>query len=153
MHAMPGNYDEERMEDGRYNLFVHCLARVQITHLQRLMPYRVAAVSVLPDVEKPAAELDQAMSRVLGVVRSLVVKLGDKGAALAEVLGSTRKTSILSHRLAAALLADPVERQRLLENTDPLARMESIADLAGDMLVRADNPEIDFDSVDWSVIN
>lgn len=145
--------NEERMEDGRYNLFVHCLARVQITHLQRLMPYRVAAVSVLPDVETPAAELDQAMSRVLGVVRSLVVKLGEKGTALAEVLGSTRKTAILSNRLAAALCAEPVDRQRLLENTDPLARMEKIADLAGDMLVRADNPEIDFDKLDFSTIN
>lgn len=145
--------NEERMEDGRYNLFVHCLARVQITHLQRLMPYRVAAVSVLPDVEMPPAELDQAMSRVLSVVRSLVVKLGDKGQALAEVLGSTRKTAILSNRLASALCAEPVERQRMLETTDPLARLEKISDLAGDMLVRADHPEIDFDSVDFSVIN
>ena len=145
--------NEERMEDGRYNLFVHCLARVQITHLQRLMPYRVAAVSVLPDVEVPLAELDQALGRVLSIVRSLVVKMGEKGQALAEVLGSTRKTAILSNRLTAALCAEPAERQRLLEMTDPLARLDRIGDLAGDLLVRADNPEIDFESLDFSVIN
>jgi Lon protease-like protein len=145
--------NEERMEDGRYNLFVHCLARVQITHVNRLMPYRVAGVSVLPDRETPLSEIDTAMGRVLGVVRSLVVKLGDKGTALAEVLGSTRKSVLLSNRLASALCSDPVERQRLLENTDPLERLDKIGDLAGDLLVRVDHPEIDFDKVDWSVIN
>jgi Lon protease-like protein len=117
------------------------------------MPYRVASVTVMPDDGIETAELDEAMDRLLGMVRSLVVKLGDNGAGLAQILGSTRKPLLLANRLSAALATDPTDRQRLLETTNPLQRIDRIGDLAGDMLLRADFPEIDFAQVDLSMVN
>lgn len=145
--------NEERLDDGRYNLYVHCLARVQLTQVHRLMPYRVASVQVLPDLQCDPAVLDETTARLLSTVRSLVVKLGDNGAPLGQILGSTRKPILLANRLAAVLAHEPAERQRLLEDTNPLTRIERLADLAGDLLLRADFPEIDFGQVDLSVVN
>lgn len=145
--------NDERLEDGRYNLYVHCLARVQLTQLHRLQPYRTASVQVLPDDPVAPESMEQAMTRLMGVVRSLVVKLGENGAPLAQIIGSTRKPVLLTNRLAAVLCHQPEERQKLLEMTDVLARIERLSDLAGDLLLQADFPEIDFGQVDLSVVN
>lgn len=145
--------NEERLEDGRYNLFVHCVARVQITTVHRLMPYRTASVLVCPDQVVDPARLDEAMGRLVACVRGLILKLGENGALLGSVLAATRKPAILINRMAAALATDPAERQRLLEMTDPVERAERLADLSGDLLLRVDVPEIDMEGLDFSMVN
>jgi len=145
--------NEERLEDGRYNLFVHCLARVQMTTVHRLMPYRTASVIVQPDLPADAEKLDEAMSRLVACVRGLILKLGENGALLGSVLAATRKPAILTNRLAAALATEPAERQRLLETLDPVARAERLADISGDLLLRVDVPEIEMEGLDFSMVN
>ncbi len=145
--------NHERQADGRYCLHVHCLARVKIQQINRLLPYRTAAVLVLPDDAVDAWELDDAMSRLMATLRTLVVKLGDKGAQLAQIIASTRKPLLLSHRLGSALVSDPEDRQRLLETTNPLVRIERINDLAGEALLRADCPELSRSTFDTLTVN
>ena len=145
--------NEERLEDGRYNLFVHCLARVQITTVHRLMPYRTASVRVQPDLPADPERLDEAMGRLVACVRGLILKLGENGALLGSVLAATRKPAILTNRLAAALATEPAERQRLLEMSDPVARAERLADISGDLLLRVDVPEIEMEGLDFSMVN
>lgn len=145
--------NDERLEDGRYNLFVHCLARVQITTVHRLMPYRTAAVTVRPDHGFDAGRMDDAMQRLTSVVRGLILKLGEHGAQLGSVLAATRKPTILTNRLAAALASDPADRQRLLETLDPVERAERLTDLAGELLLRVDQPEVEIEGLDFSMVN
>ncbi|MFZ4578834.1 MAG: LON peptidase substrate-binding domain-containing protein [Myxococcota bacterium] len=145
--------NDERLEDGRYNLFVHCLARVQISTVHRLVPYRTASVTVCDDQTADPDRMDDAMTRLVSCVRGLIVKLGENGALLGTVLSATRKPAILTNRLAAALATDPMDRQRLLELTDPVERAERLTDIAGDLLLRVDQPEIDMEGLDFSMVN
>jgi Lon protease-like protein len=145
--------NDERLDDGRYNLFVHCLARVQITTMHRLMPYRTASVTVRPDLPADPRRMDEALARLVSVTRGLIVKLGENGAALGSVLAATRKPGILTNRLAAALASDPMERQRLLEVIDPVERAERLTDLAGELLLRVDQPEVEIEGFDFSMVN
>ncbi|MSQ85021.1 MAG: hypothetical protein EXR77_19460 [Myxococcales bacterium] len=143
----------ERTRDGRYCLHVHCLARVRIQQINRLLPYRTAAVMVLPDMPVDSWALDEAMDGLMATLRSLVVKLGDKGAQLAQIIASTRKPILLTHRLGSALVSDPDDRQRLLENVNPLERIERINDIAGEALLRADCPDVSFAHFDGATVN
>lgn len=145
--------NDERLEDGRYNLFVHCLARVELTTVHRLLPYRTASVSVRPDLPADAGRLAEATDRLLAVVRGLMVKLGENATLLANVIGSTQKPVILVNRLAAALVPDPSARQVLLETLDPVERAERLCDLAGDLLLHTEQPETPTDSFDLSMVN
>jgi ATP-dependent Lon protease len=145
--------NEERLDDGRYNLFVHCLARVRITTVHRLMPYRTAAVTVLPDVTSDPERLHELADRLVGVVRGLMVKLGEQGGLLGQVLTATRKPAILTNRLAAVLATEPADRQQLLEVVDPVERAERLTELAGELLLRVDQPELDLEQFDFSMVN
>ena len=132
---------------------MHCLARVRIQQINRLLPYRTAAVMVLPDMPVDTWALDEAMDGLMATLRTLVVKLGEKGAQLAQIIASTRKPILLCNRLGSALVSDPTERQRLLENTNPLERIERINDLAGEALLRADCPELSYSQFDTQTVN
>lgn len=143
----------ERSGDGRYTLHVHCVARVKVQQINRLLPYRTACVSVLPDTTVDPWALEEAMARLMATLRSLVVKLGDKGSQLATIIASTRKPILLANRLGSAMVSDPDERQRLLENLNPIERIERINDLAGEALLRADCPELSFAHFDAATVN
>ncbi len=145
--------NEERLEDGRHNLFVHCVARVELTTLHRLLPYRTASVTVRPDTPADTERLTEASDRLLSVVRGLMVKLGENATLLANVLASTKKPVILVNRLAAALVPDPADRQGLLEMTDPVLRAEKLCDLAGDLLLNSEQPTMSMGAVDMSMVN
>jgi len=145
--------NHERSGDGRYCLQVHCLARVRIHQINRLLPYRTAAVQVLRDGDADPAALDEAMARLMATMRSLVVKLGDGGAPLAQILASTRKPHLLVNRLASAVISDAEGRQRALECDDPLDRIERVNDAAGEALLHADCPELRHAQFDGECVN
>ncbi len=130
--------NEERLDDGRYNLFVHCVARARIHTIHQFEPYRTAAIDVLPDVpSEDGAAVEDAMSRLVGCVRGLILQLGEHGVVLSSVLTSTRKPDILTNRLAAAIANDPHDKQSLLEQTSVRERAERLTDLSGDLLLRS----------------
>jgi len=130
--------NEERLEDGRYNLFVHCVARVRVRTIHRLTPYRTAEVEVVPDhTEDTDACVDDAVARLVGCVRGLILELGEQGVVLSSVLTSTRKPDILTNRLAAALATDPEQKQDLLETVSVRDRAERLTDLSGELLLRS----------------
>lgn len=130
--------NEERLEDGRYNLFVHCVARVRVRTIHRLTPYRTAEVEVIPDHAAEDVEVvEDAVGRLVSCVRGLILELGEQGVVLSSVLTSTRKPDILTNRLAAALATEPEHKQALLETTSVQARAERLTDLSGELLLRS----------------
>ncbi|MCO4763631.1 MAG: LON peptidase substrate-binding domain-containing protein [Myxococcales bacterium] len=130
--------NEERLEDGRYNLFMHCVGRVRIRTIHRLTPYRTAEVEVIPDHrEEDTTQVDEAMTRLVGCVRGLILEMGEQGVVLSSVLTSTRKPDILTNRLAAAIATEPAQKQSLLETTSVQARAERLTDLSGELLLRS----------------
>lgn len=145
--------NDERMPDGRYRLFVHCLCRVQVEEIHRLHPYRTARVRVLADENADPEALSASVERLSRTVHSLIQRLGDNGAPLAQMLASTRKPTILVNRLAGVLAIEPADRQAILEIGDPLLRCERVTEVAGDLLLRVDMPHVDFSQLDASMVN
>ncbi|MBP47614.1 MAG: hypothetical protein CMH53_06730 [Myxococcales bacterium] len=129
--------NEERLDDGCYNLSLHCLARVEIERVHRLKPYRVATVNQLPDIIEPAEDLEETISRLTSCIRGLVMQLGDADGLLLNELHTKRKPDILTNRLATYLAREPGDRQRLLEEPSVKARAERLTDIVGDMMLRS----------------
>ena len=131
--------NDERLADGRYNLQLNCVARVNISTIHRLTPFRTAAIEVLPDEFGDDHHRTEAVVRLIACIRGLILHLGEHGTVLANVLNRTRKHDILTNRLAHVLATDATERQALLEVTDITDRAERLTDVAGDLLLRATN--------------
>lgn len=129
--------NDERLADGRYNLQLHCLARVAIRTIHRLQPFRMAEVDVLPDEFGDEHLRTESVARLVSCIRGLILHLGEHGSVLANVLNRTRKHDILTNRLAHVLATDAEQRQSLLEVTDITERAERLTDVAGDLLLRA----------------
>jgi Lon protease-like protein len=119
---------DRRFTDGRYNIFVHCIARVRILRTHALDPFQIVDVEHVEDRVERGPRVTTAMDQVVGRATSLVRQLGPDGAALGKVLGSSDDPTVLSNRLAAVLAEDPLERQRMLEMTSAHLRLEALAE-------------------------
>lgn len=128
---------DRRFPDGRYNVFVHCIARVRVVRTHRVAPYQVVDVERLPDLdERPDEALWQ---RVLALATGLVRAMGPSGTALGKMLGSSDDAAVLTNRLASVLLTEPPARQALLETLSPARRAEVLARrLAAELMEHAE---------------
>jgi len=117
---------DRRFHDGRYNIFVHCIARVRILTTRHYTPYRSVDVEPLEDEPFEPEALSEPFDRLISLGSNLVRELGDSGAPLSKVLASTSDPAILSNRLAGMLVEPPLERQRLLEELSPLNRCQAV---------------------------
>lgn len=132
---------DRRYHDGRYDLFVHCLARVEIESTHQDVPVRLVNVQRLEDELDPeTARLHATHQRLVAMTARLAGALGDGGDALRKVLGTTDDPAVLSNRLASLALSDPGARQHLLEIRSPLARCELLCDRIGAELVTVGEP-------------
>lgn len=131
--------NEERLEDGRFNIFVHSLHRVRILETTRMSPYRAARVEVIPDFGAgyDAALLEEAVSRLRSCVVGMASRSPEEAPALGKVLSSTDDAAVLTNRLSALLVTDPVARQGLLEERCPLKRAERLTALTAERMFQS----------------
>lgn len=128
--------NEERLEDGRFNIFVHCLHRVRILETTQMSPYRIARVEEIPDFAAgyDAALLNEAIARLRACVVGLAGSLPEEAPGLSKVLTSTEDAAVLTNRLSALLVTDAEARQGLLEERCPLKRAERLTTLTADRM-------------------
>ena len=128
---------DRRLRNGRTNIFVHCIERIQIVHRYEGDAYTTVDVQPLPDrpTGSDEAALSEARDRLVSLGANLARELGPDGGALSKVLGSTGDPTILTHRLAAMVVPEPGERQALLESRSPLVRCHRLADQLTQMLM------------------
>jgi uncharacterized protein len=119
----------QELPDGRFNLVMRGRTRVRFQReLDSDEPYRLIAATEIPD-EVPGAteELSDASSKL----RSLIIGLADAqpegGELLKQVVSAQTSAAELVNVVAAALVADTGSRQRLLETTDILERIEAVS--------------------------
>jgi Lon protease-like protein len=121
---------DRRLRNGRTNIFVHCVERVQIIGRCQSEPY--ATVDVRPLVDGAAPEdpsaLAEARDRLLALGANLARELGPDGGALSKVLASSGDPAILTHRLGSMIVSSAAQRQSLLETTSTLMRCHLLAD-------------------------
>jgi Lon protease-like protein len=117
------------LPDGRFNLVVRGRARVRIDdELDSDRPYRMISATELPDL--PASDpgdLVDADQSLRALVGHLADAIPEGGELLRQVVVSQETPSELVDVLAAALVVDPVLRQRLLETRDVMKRIERVS--------------------------
>lgn len=120
--------DYELLEDGKYNLLVRGVLRVRVVReLPPLRAYRQAQCERLadPDCDRRTLsawqqELERSWQRLTPYLPERLRGLGQLG---------DSEVSAWADRIAAAVLADPAERQALLEELDPADRLGRLVQL------------------------
>ncbi len=117
------------LPDGRFNLVVRGRARVRIDReLASDRPYRLVAATLLPDnVPADRGEIRDADQSLRALIGQLADAIPEGGELLRQVIAAQETPAELVDVVAAALIVDPVLRQRLLEMRDVGKRIERVA--------------------------
>jgi hypothetical protein len=115
----------DELPDGRFVLLLRGIARVEIAReLPTARMYRQVEARVLADRPADPGRAAQDYERLVALCDRLADALEQGGAQLRDLVRSGRTPGACADAVAAALVMDPEERQRLLENVDPTARLE-----------------------------
>ncbi len=132
---------EERYPDGRFDIVVRGVARVQLLEeLPRAKLYREFRAQILED-RLPAggpATLEAELEGLRQLVVDLSTKLPSECGAtqLAEAVAQMKDPSSIVDLVAAAAVSEPDARQRILEEADVSRRLELVlGEVAGVVLV------------------
>jgi Lon protease-like protein len=119
----------EELPDGRFNLVLRGRTRVRVEReLESAEPYRLITATELPDQPPGAGEdLGEAESSLRSLIFGLADALPEGGELLKQVVSAQTSAAELVNVVAAALVADTGSRQRLLETTDLIARIEAVS--------------------------
>lgn len=127
----------QALPDGRSNIVLLGRARVRIAaELDVSTPYRQARVELLPAIDPPAG--DPAWGVAWGRLRALLGQVIRARPTLADdlrpLLDGSRPVGEVLHQLAHMVLSDVGERQRFLEENDPVRRAARVEDGVGTVL-------------------
>ena len=100
--------EDERLDDGRYNILLLGQSRFRVLEEQAGEPYRLAAVEELPDPVGDAGSLDPLRERVLAALGRLT-----DGSATVHLEGDV-PSAVLVNGLSQGLDLPPVEKLSLL---------------------------------------
>jgi Lon protease-like protein len=117
----------QELPDGRFNLVMRGRTRVRLEReLESSEPYRLIAATELPDQTPGPEELGDAEAMLRSMIFGLADALPEGGELLKQVVSAQTSAAELVNVVAAALVADTGSRQRLLETTDILERIEAV---------------------------
>jgi Lon protease-like protein len=121
----------QELPDGRFNLVMRGRMRVRLDReLDSDEPYRLIAAREIPDDDGAVSpeELGEAEASLRSLIFGLADALPEGGELLKQVVSAQTSAAELVNVVAAALVADTGSRQRLLETTDVVARIEAVSD-------------------------
>jgi Lon protease-like protein len=126
----------DELPDGRFNLLLRGVGRVRI--VQEMPPvhaYREVRAALLDGAltARPEA-LASGNDQLIALCDRLAMTLEVGGAELSEIVHSQTEPGACADLIAAALLQDPVERQRLLESVDAADRVDAAIELLARVL-------------------
>jgi uncharacterized protein len=124
------------LPDGRFNVVLRGWTRVYIDQeLATDEPYRIVSASLRRDL--PVAdpgELRDADQVLRALVNRLADDVAEGGELLRQIVWSQSEPADLADVLAAALVAEPKKRQRLLEMRNVVKRIETVSACVASML-------------------
>jgi Lon protease-like protein len=126
----------EELADGRFLLVLRGIARVQIEReLPAVRSYREVKAKLVEDDRSLRPEaVHVAHHQLLALCERLASVLDRGGAELRSLLGDCASPGSCADAIAAALIMDHCERQKLLETYDPADRLERTAEHVGRLL-------------------
>jgi Lon protease-like protein len=122
----------DELPDGRFLIVLRGIARARIEReLPATRPYRMVRASLLEDVAGDPARARSLHGQLVAMCDRLAQTLDRGGDELRALAHSARSPGECADAVAAALIMEPTERQRLLETRDPVERLERTADHVG----------------------
>jgi Lon protease-like protein len=141
-----------RLPDGRYNIVLEGLARVDIRReLGPELVFRRAAAELLEDVgpEDPA-DLGVAVASIRALCQDALIQAGDVDPDVLEELNDVQDPGRVADLAAAAAFADPGLRQQVLAEPRVEARLELVAGALGAQLLSGDE-DGDAQHLGWGI--
>ena len=110
--------DYEQLPDGRYNIVLGGLVKFRVVSEDDSRPYRLARVTVIPEPldDRQTSALTGARQRLVELLSALSDRFGD-----VQIPAGTPDENVVDE-LAQHVPMPALDRQRLLEQTNPLAR-------------------------------
>ena len=134
---------DTKLADGRYNVLVSGLMRVRIVEELPSGTYRRARAVRIPDVEPNPREAVTAWhAQLVALCHKIAPYVTSRGRTLDQMIREAPDAAACANCVASAVIADPDERQRLLEERDPAQRMARIVEQLYELLsaLQADEP-------------
>lgn len=124
------------LPDGRYNLLVRGIGRVQICEeLPPRRSYREGRAQPLADLETSRPEaLAKRHHQLISLCDRLADFLDEDGHKLRELARACEQPGGCVDLVAAALVTEPDDRQELLETLDPADRTDAVIDHVGRLI-------------------
>jgi len=122
--------------DGRYNLVLYGLARVEVVDYPQRAPFRLAEVKALHSTSPANADYEELLM-LLAVSIQKVLPLVARGLTWEQVRGMLEQLpgpAAVSDFVAAYLPVDPHVRQELLETLDVELRLRRVLDILAGLL-------------------
>lgn len=128
-----------RLPDGRFNIVIEGSLRADISdeHAPGLPYRRCRARAILDELPADPRTLDATLASVRGLCAQLALRLQSDDAEVLEKLNEVTEAGPLADMVAAAVLQDSVERQRILEEANIGKRLERAAASLASLLLKA----------------
>lgn len=109
--------------DGTSNLMLHGLARVRFTCFSQRIPFRIASVEKVTGIEAEPSQAAPLMEKLREQCGAIRVDGGSLPASFTDALDKIEDPGFLADTIASSLVNDAMQRQRLLEQENPEARL------------------------------
>ncbi len=116
-----------KMPDGRIKLLIQGVTRARVLEFERTSPYFEARIEPLTEKEAPDDAVTEALLRAVREQSEKVLSLrGIASADVVSVLQGVDDPGRLADLIAANIRMKPVDAQRILEEDDPVKRLELV---------------------------
>ena len=116
-----------KMPDGRIKLLIQGVTRARVLEFERTSPYFEARIEPLMEKEAPDDAVTEALLRAVREQSEKVLSLrGIASADVVSVLQGVDDPGRLADLIAANIRMKPVDAQRILEEDDPVKRLELV---------------------------
>ena len=132
-----------RLPDGRYNIVLEGLARVDVSgEHPPTRTFRRASARVVEDVlPTDATKLARAIASVRALCTRALGASSEEEAEMIEGLSRVAEPSALADLVTAAVIKDSQDRQRVLAEPDVLARLDIVSGALGALLLASGDHE------------
>ena len=114
--------------DGTSHLILQGISRVRFASWPQRNPYLIGEISLLTSPAVPTEPSRVLMEHIREMCRHLQIEGMDLPQQLDASLGEITDPQVFSDLVSATLILEPSRRQELLEEIDPLARLQMLSD-------------------------
>jgi uncharacterized protein len=142
-----------RLPDGRYNIVVEGLARVDVAEeLDPDLSYRRARAHILDDiVPDDKSDLESSLASVRSLAARVVAQMGAADGEIIERLNEVEEPGTLADLIAAAAIKDALDRQKILAEQNVILRLHLAGAALAALLLKGHDGTNETATLGWGI--